>query len=205
MSRRDPIATQRRILEAARKEFAAKGISGARVDAIAVRANTHKRMLYYYFHSKEELFREVLRHRLGRKLADPVSGRVSYAEWLGFRVALPPQWREYVRLQMWEALEMRGRNSEILAEEERREAYDQLRERLAIAQGAGEIPADIDLDQMLLSEMALIMFPVAFPQIVRLTTGYRPDSPEFLAKREEHLRQLGEHLASQSQASDRLT
>ena len=64
MATRDPEATKRRILAAALREFSAKGISGARVDAIAARAKVNKRMLYYYFGSKEGLFREILRRRL---------------------------------------------------------------------------------------------------------------------------------------------
>src|SRR4029453_1618940 len=61
---RDPEGTRRRILAAALREFSAKGIDGARVDAIAARAGTNKRMLYYYFGSKDDLFRAVLRQRL---------------------------------------------------------------------------------------------------------------------------------------------
>jgi AcrR family transcriptional regulator len=41
-------------------EFAANGLSGARVDAIAAKTQTTKRMIYYYFESKERLFSEVL-------------------------------------------------------------------------------------------------------------------------------------------------
>lgn len=57
---RDADATQRRILEAAKKEFAKNGLAGARVDDIADRANANKRMIYHYFHSKEALFQRVL-------------------------------------------------------------------------------------------------------------------------------------------------
>jgi len=57
---RDPEGTRKRILAAALQEFSAKGIDGARVDAIAERAGTNKRMLYYYFGSKEELFLAAL-------------------------------------------------------------------------------------------------------------------------------------------------
>ena len=64
MAARDPEATKRRILSAALREFSAKGIAGARVDAIAARAKVNKRMLYYYFGSKDGLFREILRRRL---------------------------------------------------------------------------------------------------------------------------------------------
>ncbi|MHA1158312.1 MAG: TetR/AcrR family transcriptional regulator, partial [Alphaproteobacteria bacterium] len=53
-------ATKRRILAAARKEFAKNGLSGARVDVIAERANANKRMIYHYFNSKELLFQRVV-------------------------------------------------------------------------------------------------------------------------------------------------
>jgi AcrR family transcriptional regulator len=57
---RDPDRTRARILEAATTEFARYGLGGARVDRIAARAGANKRMLYYYFGSKEKLFLAVL-------------------------------------------------------------------------------------------------------------------------------------------------
>jgi AcrR family transcriptional regulator len=54
---RDPDATQARILVAATQEFAKHGLGGARVDRIATRAKSNKRMLYHYFGNKDELFR----------------------------------------------------------------------------------------------------------------------------------------------------
>ena len=57
---RDPVATQARILAAAKVEFARKGLGGARVDDIAARAKVNKRMLYHYFGNKEDLFRITL-------------------------------------------------------------------------------------------------------------------------------------------------
>ena len=57
---RDAARTQAAILEAATQEFARHGLGGARVDRIAARAKTNKRMLYYYFGSKEDLFLAVL-------------------------------------------------------------------------------------------------------------------------------------------------
>ena len=57
---RDAEATQKRILEAAKKEFAKHGLGGARVDVIAARAKANKRMIYHYFGSKEALFQRVL-------------------------------------------------------------------------------------------------------------------------------------------------
>jgi AcrR family transcriptional regulator len=57
---RDPSQTRARILAAAKAEFARVGLGGARVDQIAALAGANKRMLYYYFGSKDELFRTVL-------------------------------------------------------------------------------------------------------------------------------------------------
>ena len=52
--------SRRVILLAAQHEFAAHGLSGARVDSIAERAGLNKRLIYYYFNSKDQLFLEVL-------------------------------------------------------------------------------------------------------------------------------------------------
>ena len=57
---RDPERTRGRILDAATAEFARFGLGGARVDRIAQRAGANKRMLYYYFGSKEALFLAAL-------------------------------------------------------------------------------------------------------------------------------------------------
>jgi AcrR family transcriptional regulator len=52
--------TRRNIIEIATDEFSTKGFSGARVDEIAARTHTSKRMIYYYFGDKEGLFVAVL-------------------------------------------------------------------------------------------------------------------------------------------------
>lgn len=62
---RDPAATQKRILAAAKHEFAKHGLGGARVDRIAARAKSNKRMLYHYFGNKEALFTRTLEDAYG--------------------------------------------------------------------------------------------------------------------------------------------
>jgi len=56
----DPARTMAGILEVATTEFANKGLSGARIDAIAAATQTSKRMIYYYFGSKVGLYVAVL-------------------------------------------------------------------------------------------------------------------------------------------------
>ncbi len=57
--------TRREILAAAMQEFAAKGFSGARVDAIAANTSTTKPMIYYHFGSKERLYAAVMEEAYG--------------------------------------------------------------------------------------------------------------------------------------------
>src|SRR3954469_9783751 len=59
---RDAEATRAEILAVAIEEFSSKGLAGSRVDEIAERTHTVKRMIYYYFGSKEGLYRAVLEH-----------------------------------------------------------------------------------------------------------------------------------------------
>ncbi len=56
----DPERTQANILEVAEAEFGEKGLAGARIDEIAAATRTSKRMIYYYFGSKEGLYLAVL-------------------------------------------------------------------------------------------------------------------------------------------------
>lgn len=53
--------TEQRILEAARKVFIHKGMSGARMQDIADEAQINKALLHYYFRNKEKLFEMVFR------------------------------------------------------------------------------------------------------------------------------------------------
>src|SRR3979411_1664490 len=57
---RDPEGMRLRILEAAKQEFAAHGLAGARVDRIAAKAGANKGMLYYHFGTKDDLYLAVL-------------------------------------------------------------------------------------------------------------------------------------------------
>lgn len=57
---RDAERTRAEIIEVATHEFADQGYAGARVDEIAAKTRTTKRMIYYYFGGKEGLYLAVL-------------------------------------------------------------------------------------------------------------------------------------------------
>ncbi|HXY92761.1 MAG TPA: TetR family transcriptional regulator [Acidimicrobiia bacterium] len=187
---RDPEGTRRKILAAALQEFSAKGIDGARVDAIAARAGVNKQLLYYYFESKAGLFRAVLRERLAERAPEAAAadrtGPSRLAD-LQDRLAAAPDW---IRLLMWEALEHSGRSA-VEQAAIRRGTLQQWIEAVEAAQADGALPADLDARQFVLSELGAVLFPLAFPQLTRLVTGRSPTSPEFLAERRAFLEEFG--------------
>ncbi|WP_372604978.1 TetR/AcrR family transcriptional regulator [Actibacterium sp.] len=58
--KQNPEAVQRDILRIATEEFSKNGLSGARIDEIAAKTKTSKRMIYYYFGDKETLYTRAL-------------------------------------------------------------------------------------------------------------------------------------------------
>lgn len=58
--KQDPEAVRSDILKVATAEFSENGLSGARIDEIAAKTKTSKRMIYYYFGDKAGLYRQVL-------------------------------------------------------------------------------------------------------------------------------------------------
>jgi AcrR family transcriptional regulator len=103
--------TRERILQAAITEFAAKGFSGARIDAVARNATSNIRMIYHYFGNKEALYVEVLEHvldslradelRLDFDLESPLGGIAKIFEFIHGHFAAHP---ELMSLLSWENL-----------------------------------------------------------------------------------------------------
>ncbi len=62
----DPQRTRADIVAVATREFAEKGLAGARIDDIAEAMRASKRMIYYYFGSKEGLYVAVLEREYQR-------------------------------------------------------------------------------------------------------------------------------------------
>ncbi len=65
---RNSETTRNSILDAAEAEFAVSGLTAARTEAIAAQTGVTKAMIYYYFQSKEELYRAVLDRSLAGML-----------------------------------------------------------------------------------------------------------------------------------------
>jgi TetR/AcrR family transcriptional regulator len=185
---RDPEQTQERIRAAALREFSAKGLAGARVDAIARRAGVNKRMLYHYFGNKEGLFSAVLRHKVTQREALLASAPDDPSQTLGYWFEAACRDSDWFRLLGWEALQ---RNPHKLVHETHRQAVAdkavaQVRER----QARGFLPAHLDPRHLLLTMMAITAYPLAFPQVTRLVTGRSAQDPAFQRERQAFLQQF---------------
>jgi len=176
---RDPERTSGRILEAALKEFAARGFAGARVGSIARRAKINKRMLYHYFGDKEGLYRAVRRHKVCQRKRS-VGAQVSDLD----PVASLPAWfkqncrdTDWVRLLAWESLQTT--RDVVLDEKERRRSVGEAVERVRQKQAAGQLRADVPAKYLQLARVSLTMFPTVLPQLARLISGRSPRDPKF--------------------------
>jgi len=105
----DPERTMAEILEVATAEFAAKGLSGARIDEIAATTRTSKRMIYYYFGSKEGLYIAVLEDAYARMRRieselrlDDMAPEAALRELVGFTFDHHQGNQDYIRLVMAE-------------------------------------------------------------------------------------------------------
>jgi AcrR family transcriptional regulator len=105
----DPVRTMAEILLVATEEFAQKGLAGARIDEIAERTRTSKRMIYYYFQSKEGLYVAVLEEAYRRVRAieadlhlDDLAPEDALRKLVGFTFDHHAGNEDYIRLVMGE-------------------------------------------------------------------------------------------------------
>jgi len=114
----DPERTMQDIIEVATAEFAAKGLAGGRIDEIAALTRTSKRMIYYYFESKEGLYVAVLEEAYRRIRAiendlhlDDLAPEAALRKLVDFTVSYQRNHPAFIRLVMTENIH----NGEFLA------------------------------------------------------------------------------------------
>jgi TetR/AcrR family transcriptional regulator len=190
---RDAARTRAKIMEAARDEFAAHGLAGARIEAIARRAGLSKQLLYHYFPSKEALFEEILERKFSQLRPPPAeaSGPGALFRERFASATVDPVW---VRFLTWEAAE-RDADGQITAEDHRRASLARGAERIAGQQAAGVLPQDLPTDLLQLAIHALALYPLAFPQVTRMITDKSPTDPAFQAEWAAFLDELARRLA----------
>lgn len=191
---RDAVATRARILNAASKEFARKGLKGTRVEAIAKRARCNKALIYHYFGNKEALFSTVLEQnyeairsaerQLELAHREPVA---AMRELIGFSFDYVSAHPEFISLindenmhggvHVAHSAKARDLNSPLVS------MIDTILER---GQGEGKFRSGVDPVQLYISIASICYFFIANRSTLSAIFGL-PKTPEVLAHRREHV------------------
>jgi len=184
---RDAERSRSALLDAAQGEFADKGFTGARVDAIAARAGVNKQLIAYYFGSKQGLYDAVTERR-----------RALVAEFDTPGTSLPDLARRYSeafrdhpdleRIYLRETLDQDP--DDVVFDPDAREVVD-LRRR----QEEGEIAADLDPAFLLLLLEAMTVAGSLFRAEAKRLTGLDPRSADFRDRAAEQLSLIVSKLA----------
>ncbi|MDJ0378714.1 TetR family transcriptional regulator [Cryobacterium sp. PH31-L1] len=144
---RDGADPQTRILEAARAEFAAYGLAGARIDRIAKNAQASKERLYAYYSDKQQLFLEVLEVNLREFASDAVLTAHDVPAFAGALFDHAVLHGDHLRMIDWARLETDG--TWLPALEVMLGYRDEQVRRIRLAQEAGRVDAAWDPVQLM--------------------------------------------------------
>jgi len=190
--------TRLNILEVATEEFADKGLSGARIDEIAARTDASKRMIYYYFGSKEGLYRAVLERAYtavrevdaDNPRAD-MSPQAALRDVVGATFDYHNQHPEFVRLVMNENI-LRGAHIGMIPgiKERNRRVVELLRAIIERGVAAGSFREGIDPVELHMTISALCFYNVS--NRYTFSYGFERDmtSPEALARRRASIAEI---------------
>lgn len=190
--------TARRILAAAERIFAQRGLAGARTDEIARAAGVNKAMLYYYFESKERLHRAVFENlfkQASRMIEAEMPANASARQvilafvdgYFAFRVAYPNYARLMQQLMVESPEECRR-----IAKEYFRQGYEELVR--AIRQGmARKHFHRVNPDHMVINILAMIVFYFSGAPVHSVLLGRDALKPDAVAEHKRAVVDLLEH------------
>lgn len=192
----DPERTKADILAVATHEFSEKGLSGARIDEIAERTHTSKRMIYYYYGNKEGLYRAVLeacyrRIRSVEKQVD-IEGKPpleALAEIVQFTFDHHNQNEDFIRLVMVENIH-HGSTIALLPQDINESAIDDLTSLCRRGVAEGVFRPDIDPLDLHMSISALCFFNVSNRHTFSTIFHVDMTSPAATAKRRQQVTEM---------------
>lgn len=191
----DTEGTRRRLRDAALTEFAARGLDGTTVAAIAERAGVNKERLYTYFGDKKALWQLVLSselERLASEVALTGAGLDDIGEFAGATFDYHAAHPELSRLLQWEGLQ-----GGVPADLDTRSAhYREKVERFAAAQRDGVLDGGLDPDHLIFAIIALAAWWQTVPQLAEMITGAGPEDSDERARRRRFVVQAARRLAS---------
>lgn len=187
--------TRLALFRAARGEFAAKGLDGARVGAIADQAGVNKQLVYHYFGSKEDLYVAVLedayqdiREREGELELSHLPPVDALRRLIEFSFDYLDANREFVALVTDENTHL-GQHLSRLNQLEtiNRPIIELIRETLERGARSGEIRTGLEPIQVYLSIAGLGFFYFANNHTLSRIFGQDLSSAESIRKRRAHV------------------
>ena len=199
---RNPALTQKRILDAAEAEFAAKGFDGARLGAIARAAAVQQALIHHYFDDKARLYREVIDRALSGMttegwdiLARTVRSVSAHGGTRWTEADLRPLVSAFVELLQRFFTTHRAMLAIVQAESrtdgENSIALDLVRLRVKpvadatkayveALRAAGEIRADVDAQKLCTAAISMVAFPLLESSFLSAVWPFDPTSKRTL-------------------------
>ncbi|MBM7853651.1 AcrR family transcriptional regulator [Desulfohalotomaculum tongense] len=190
---RNPEESKQRIIKAAEKIFAAKGLDGARVDEIAAAAQINKRMIYHYYGSKEGLYMEILRKNYNKvikvgqratKLKGSALEKVTQVIRQYFYFLAENE--EFVRLIQWESLH-HSRYARKILPDIAQVTLPKLKAILKEGIQEGVFRSDLDIRHLVISINAVTMMYFARRDVYSFLWQQDMMHPKTLEERLQHI------------------
>jgi TetR/AcrR family transcriptional regulator len=199
------LTTARRIVATAEKIFSEQGLAGARMDEIARAAKVNKALLYYYFHSKQELYRFVLetllsqlRSRVGDPGAAAMSPRKRLAALVDHFFDFVQRHPNYPRLIQREMMS-NGPNIEWIVSEYYRPLHGRLVHLMEEGIACGEFRR-VDTRNTALTVVSILVFYFSAAPVLTRILGHDPLRPREVARRRQAVQDFLEHGLFQPKA-----
>jgi TetR/AcrR family transcriptional regulator len=186
-----PEQSRAAILRAARREFAASGIAGARTDAIAREARVNKALIYYYFKDKETLYGAVLddafsgmRARVFEALDSDLPPQQKLTAYVGTYfdfIAANQTYPQLMQREMMRAREGKSTQIDRLVKVYFQPIYRRLGEVLAQGIAQGEF-RQVDPVHFIPSMLAVIVFYFSSARVMQRIVHFNPLAPSRIAE-----------------------
>jgi len=202
-------ATIRRIIAAAERLFAERGLAGARTDEIAKTARVNKALLYYYFGSKENLHRFVLESLFSQLLVAvegaPATGSLPHQKLLAYVngyfdfVSSHPNYPRLVQREVMDS----GRHLAWIVDHYFRPLHQRLSRAIEEGIAAGEFRR-VDASHTVLTIIAMTVFYFAAAPVLSQIWGRDALRPQAVAARRRAILDFLEHGLFHSSAREAL-
>jgi AcrR family transcriptional regulator len=185
-----------RIFASALREFADHGFSGARLERIAARARTNKRMIVYYFKSKEKLYSAV-RESAWEQIPEDLSIRPEdiLTFWAEFAFRNP----DWARVQAWEHFDLK--NQKLTDMKTRRVYWKREIEKVDRWRASRSKCLPVSSAYLLLVLVAIENIPTAYPVLARMLVDKDLSEPRHRGEWLEICKVIGKFLVGPENAT----